>query len=180
MSRNRFKESRNAVTLVELVMAVLLLGLVMISAANVDIASRKFFIATDKEGQLQVRLGAALEHMAKNITLAHGDTVDPGINIVGTGSIEIRLDNGTPQSYTDDVWMRYWQDGEAIRYCVLGGGACVGAVETICRSNVDVLQFTLNSTYPALYVDIVLAGSDVDIAPVTLQTRVFPRSISNN
>lgn len=182
MSLIKVKRNRNAVTLVELVMAVLLLGLVMATAADIDIASRKFFITTDRVGQLQVRLGSAMDHMAKNISLAHGDLLDRGINISGTGTIEIRVDNGAPQSYADDVWMRYRQDMDAIRYCVLSGsgGGCVGAEETICLKNVDGLLFTLISASPQLYVDIVLTGSDVDVAPVTLQTRVFPRCTSNN
>lgn len=182
MSLISAKRNRNGVTLVELVMAVLLLGMVMVIAADIDIASRKFFIATDREGQLQVRLGMAMDHMVKNISLVHGDLLDRGINIPGPGIIEIRVDRGTPQNYTDDEWKRYWQDGAAIHYCVLSGlgGGCVGAEETICWRNVDSLQFTLNSASPQLYVDIVLTGSDVDVVPVTFHTRAFPRCTSNN
>jgi len=185
--------NKKAVTLIELLLAVSLMGLIMLLAANVEKATRTFYFRADRQGQLQVRLSAAMEHMVKNLSLVHGEINNSGIDLAlpGDSQIVFRRDRQvggiyTPQDYTDDAWMRYWRVGDQIMFCQNWdrvGLSCLppATVETICNDNVTNLLFIPQYLAPPrAYVEIRLSGVDVDIPEVTLNTYVFPRSNSNN
>jgi putative endonuclease len=169
-------------TLMELLLAVTLMGFVMLIAANVEVATRTFYFRADRQGQLQVRLSAAMEHMVKNISLAHGQVNNSGINPITANSIAVRLDlTHTPLDYSDDTWVNYRQVGNQIIYCSnWNGAACSVGEETLVTGNVTTLQFTPHFAAPRANLEISITGVDVDIPSVTLHTVVYPRSSSYN
>jgi type II secretory pathway pseudopilin PulG len=182
-------KNRNAVTLIELLLAVSLLGMVMVVAANIDIAARNFYFRADRQGQLQLRLAVAMERMAKDISYAHGDINDPGI-IVGGNSISVRKDiPASPENYADDTWVYYYQAGDRILSCSqLGSGflppdCASSSLETLVAANVTNLQFTPNPYKPTANLEIAITGTDALENPpisVTLHSIVHPRASSQN
>lgn len=121
-----FTKKTSAVTLIELLIAISLLGLVILSTTSVEMFARKQMKTTDMQTQLLNEVSPAIEHIVKNISLGIGDKNDPGIKVYPTGKapyLQIRQDiNKTPSDYSDDIWCEYKSnsfslpDAPSIRY----------------------------------------------------------------
>jgi len=102
---------RKAVTLIEVLIAISLLGFVIISVTTVDLFMRRQFQETDIRAHLLNEISPAMEHMLKNLAQGIGDINNPGINtdsIGGDRAFRVRIDrNNTPHNYADDVWVAY-------------------------------------------------------------------------
>lgn len=107
---NKNLKFKSGVTLVELIIAMSLLGIVVLGATTFDLASRQFLTSSERKTQVLNELTFILEHMNKNVHKATGDISNLGLIIPGGsgGQIWIRQDsNLTPQNYNDDKWLRY-------------------------------------------------------------------------
>jgi len=93
-----------SVTLVELLIAISLLGLVILAATSIDLFARRQLRDTDIRTQLINEISPAMEHMVKNILQGIGDINNPGvIGTHGGNTIQIRQDtNGN--SRADDSY----------------------------------------------------------------------------
>lgn len=182
---------KKGLTLVELLLAVIVMSMIVLTAANVEVASRKMYFSADRQGQLQLRLSIAMEHTVRNISLVHGELNNPGIDVSLPNSIVFRRDQlnagvFTPQDYSDDIWMRYWQDlANNLRFCpawnIVPPAGCSSG-ETVIANNITALQFIPHFTATQSYLEIIITGTDpVDPqATATLRTYVFPRSDSRS
>jgi len=184
------RTNNRALTLTELLLAASLMGLVVITAVNLEMASRGYHFSSDREGRLQVQLSIAMEHMVKNISLVHSDLqrdgTEPGIDIIPPPTnIVFRVDQRsggvfTPQNYDDDLWMSYWQVGNQLVFCAnwnKGSSSCNSPQEVICN-NVTTVQFIPHFSPTEFYLEIILSGIDTGIPTITFHSRVFPRSYS--
>jgi type II secretory pathway pseudopilin PulG len=94
-------------SLLELILAVILMSLIGLSFTSVSVFSRQNVIVADKRTKLQNSITFVLEHMAKNIARAIGDTNNFPINntpVNGETAIEIKIDsnnNGMLDPVTD-------------------------------------------------------------------------------
>ena len=85
------KPSNNrAITLIELIISMILLGMVMLGFYGIDMFSRQQFIATDKRSKVQNEAMFVLSHISKNLLAAIGDFDNPALiitNVSGNTSI---------------------------------------------------------------------------------------------
>jgi len=102
---------KKAVTLVELVIAASLLGLLILAATSLHLFARRQLRETDIKAYLLNRISLAMEHMVKNMIQGIGDRNNPGIIKHDTeGWIKVRLDrnlNGWPDDNGPGDWVAY-------------------------------------------------------------------------
>lgn len=116
---------KKGVTLIELVIAISLLGVILLTATAVDVSVRRFFNASDRSAALQNELNPVLLRMKKDINTAVGQPGNSGIQIqAGNNRIAVRRDvniSGVPNvnsagNYNDDTWTTYALVGNQIQF----------------------------------------------------------------
>jgi len=84
------KEKRNkSVTLLELLIAIVLLSVLVLGLTSIDVFSRHHVISSDRRSKLQNELYLILEHMTKNVGLAIGNEALNGSGTVVNESINV-------------------------------------------------------------------------------------------
>ena len=112
-------EKNKGLTLTELIVSTVILGIVGISINSIDFALRRTHTALSQKASLTTENARILLHLMKNIQLATGDKSNPGLSNgqpFGTYSTAPYLlwvraqnyvnPNPDPNSYTDDIWVR--------------------------------------------------------------------------
>lgn len=91
---------RKSITLVELLIAIVLIGMIVLGLHSIELFSRFHIIASDRQAKLQNEIAYVLEHMSKKMLNAVGNTnaTDPGQRPIATNSIEV---DNTIQIRTD-------------------------------------------------------------------------------
>lgn len=119
---------KKAITLMELLIAVSLIGLLSIGIWSIDLFSRHQLMTSDRRARAQNEASFALEHMAKEIIKAIGDKDNPAANTTAIDTdtairvyVDLAPDGQSPgdgQRGTEgDCWRAY-------RY--RGAGASIG------------------------------------------------------
>ncbi len=131
-----------ALTLVELLIGIALLGVVLLGVGAFDFASRYFLQSNERKTQVVSELSYIVEHLAKYVMQATGDITNQGIVVGGGGTtVRIRNDiNGTPSDYSDDVWRSYTFDSVNHRL-IFDPNTSVGGDEEVLSSRVVVCHF---------------------------------------
>ena len=99
------KNKRNGFTLVELLVALAITGMVLAAVTNLFISSNKLYTVQSKVSNVQQDIRAAMSIMARDIRMAGFDTFegadDSGILNATNSTLQFRYDNasGTPQTY---------------------------------------------------------------------------------
>jgi len=124
MQTNR---NQNGLTLVELLIATVMMGIVMLGVVAIDYTIRRTQKVSSESSEVEARATAAMVHILRNGLLATGYKGNEGIRPVNidtsalgeNDSICIRQDGGSPEIFTDDVWIRYHCDTgtRKIIYC---------------------------------------------------------------
>ena len=191
---------RAGFTLVELMIAVSLVGMIMLALSAVDMASRKFLKTSDYEAKVQNNISPVLEMIVKDISLASGQKSNPGINLVSSSQIRARVDRmylPTPKTYSDDTWIEYNFASNQIqrKECSADiNGAWTGscAAPFTIASNVQACAFTrsiipdpdtLKNPVKIILTARLLANGSPPTPTnpeVTLETSVFPLPSSMN
>jgi Tfp pilus assembly protein PilW len=108
------------VTLVELLVAIILIFVVILGLSSIEIFSRTHLIGSSRRSLLQNELSHSLEHMSKNIVQASGNQLsatNQPIQLI-TNGFSVQIDpNQTPQDLADDL---------IYSYCL----GCVGSAAT--------------------------------------------------
>jgi Tfp pilus assembly protein PilW len=81
----------SGVTLIELIVAVILLSVIILAVMSIDTFGRYHLIGSDRRSRLQNKVAYALEHMQKNIALATGNFSLPTIQSI-TNGFRVRVD----------------------------------------------------------------------------------------
>jgi prepilin-type N-terminal cleavage/methylation domain-containing protein len=82
---------KKAVTLLELLIAIVLLSVVTIGISSIDIFSRSHVLSSQRRTTLQNEASFVLGHMTKEITRAIGNTrIDPAV-VLNINNSEIRI-----------------------------------------------------------------------------------------
>lgn len=95
-----------AVTLLELLVALILLSILVLSISSVVNFSRYHVINADKRARVQNDVSFVLAHMRKSVQRGIGDTNNPPLVTIANG-FKVRVDNNTPGNYNDDRWLNY-------------------------------------------------------------------------
>jgi len=99
-------------TLTELLVASILVGIVMLGVASFSIALKHIQGGTSRSALLAMRTHAAMAKITKDAYATVGDATNPGIKERAMGqdrSICFRKDTNDPSSYTDDTWSCYYR-----------------------------------------------------------------------
>jgi len=120
----------SGVTLLELIIAISLLGVVALAFTSIQSFSQYHAIGSDRRAKVQNELSFILGDMAKNVQRASGDYNNPPIQAV-TNGFRVRVDLNalpTPSNYADDTWYSYVlsgntlsRNGEVLSTRVVGG-----------------------------------------------------------
>jgi hypothetical protein len=116
-----FKKRYAALTLLELIISIILLGVIVIGFSSIELFSRYQVISSDRRSIVQNEAAYVLEHMTKNLSQAIGSVNYPGV-LVGSlysgatpiplsKAIKVRLDrnnNGQADEDTDFAWTLGW------------------------------------------------------------------------
>lgn len=108
-----------SVTLLELIIAIILFGLLILGFTSIDLFSRYHLITSDRRAKLQNEVSYALEHMTKNIGGAIGNANDWAVKVYEDGKgIRIRIDDSSANGMidTNDPWIAYRHEGNEIWY----------------------------------------------------------------
>lgn len=103
--------NQNGITLTELLVASILIGIVMIGVASFSVSIQKLQSATNRSSVIAMRTTAVMNRMVKDAYLAVGDEANRGVvaGSGGTGSICFRHDaDNNPATYTGDDWVCYY------------------------------------------------------------------------
>lgn len=177
-----FSKKKNGMTLTELLMASVLVGIVMLGVASFSVSLNQFQNSTDKSTLIAMKTKAAMARINRDALLAVGDATDPGVyswtNGSNRNSICFRHDlANTPADYSDDTWTCYFH-GNSFNVtrcvdpaagpppaCTNNGQCCGGATEQS-----PLLQLADNASEYAAIVD---ADGDgrMDYIGITFTTR---------
>lgn len=117
---------KKSVTLVEIIIAMMLLTVIVLGAVAFDTTSREFLLSSDRKTKVLNELSLAAGHFARYVPLATGDSNNPGIKVLTPTTLRIRADilNGinrlpqeSPADYTDDIWVSYRTSGNDLQFC---------------------------------------------------------------
>lgn len=150
---------KKSVTLVELILASILLSVVVLSAVSIDMTARYFFRSSDQKVQVLNDVGFLAEHMQTTISHAHGWQADNGYNLAQPTSswLRIRLDGGTPATFGDaaDTWVEYRFNNanNQVTYCSNWNGGCSVAVQTL-SNRIRRMEFSLTASNTGVLLNI--------------------------
>ena len=100
---------RPAMTLIELLLALIFLMVILLAATSFHLSSEEFVRSSQRRAEIINDLAFVLDHLQKNITQATGAVYDPGISWDGT-NLRVRQDLNsvqTPGDFSDDTWQTY-------------------------------------------------------------------------
>jgi Tfp pilus assembly protein PilE len=103
-----------SMTLIELMVSVVIVGVIMLSIQSISIFSWDRLINSDRRSKVQNELSYALEHMSKYVQLATGNINRPAIQLFPPGNptgFLVRVDSMTPSDLSDDAQIKYSLDG---------------------------------------------------------------------
>ncbi|MBM3245514.1 MAG: type II secretion system protein [Candidatus Omnitrophica bacterium] len=123
--------SKKSVTLLELLIAMVLLGVVVLTFASIENFGRFHTINASKRAKVQNEVTFTLEHIGKNMRRAVGDINNPPIQRLADG-VRIRIDANTPATpgiFTDDVFFDYRLSANTLNF------SCIPAGDPRCPSD---------------------------------------------
>ena len=99
-----------ALTLVELLVATAIIGIVLIGVVSVDYAIRQSEQTASHSTLVSMRTSMAMSRITKDAALAAGDLSNPGIYTYESAlplrrTLCVRQDVNDPNIYTDDTWI---------------------------------------------------------------------------
>ncbi|MEW6100748.1 MAG: prepilin-type N-terminal cleavage/methylation domain-containing protein [Candidatus Omnitrophota bacterium] len=114
------RTNSNAVTLIELLVALILLGVIVLGLSSLDIFSRFHVISADRRAKIQNEVSLAIEHMTKELADATGNEVAQGTDaVIVTNATQLSFNVDTNQDGIADLWRAYRRDAASsqIWYC---------------------------------------------------------------
>ncbi len=178
-------------TLTEILVATMLVGIVMLGAVSVDYAVRSARKSASQDSSLSIRTQATLVRITRDASAAVGDFSSPGIDDTTGGALCMRKElGGDLNTYDDDQWICYWKSVTKIYRCertiAAGPGACATSdaeVGTVCSAaSCFTYDFVLDLPSAQIYLDVSLTGRTdpsqtfhaINNPEYTASTRVYP------
>ncbi len=198
------KLSLTGLTLIELLIAIGLLSVIILAISNMDLFTRFHTISADRRVKLQNDASFILEHMAKEINKAIGDTnnsaVDTSSTIEGNTAVQVWIDyNQNGRRDAGDREIAYRFTGSPTAYQIKWCPECANGPCTNCNPNwnsTEILSSRINSFTPTFssgnnFVDIQLtacwdpdevsyACGTPDNPEVVMRTKIKMPSVSTH
>ena len=175
------KNPRAAITLLELIIAITLLGVIVIGFSSIELFSRSQVLSTDRKTQVQNEVSYALEHMSRNVLQGVGDSATRPLAQFGTNGFSVRIEPtpATPGNIGDDIRMSYTLTGNSLLWT-----SSAGANEILSNRLMSGVSFTaMPSTLPVspngLYINFSDNYTVVEIGLVGRYNPVQPASLDN-
>jgi hypothetical protein len=184
-----------SVTLVELLISIVLIGLVILGLSNIELFCRNQLLSSERRLKVQNDASFVLEHMAKYVIRAVNR---PGVDAVifpTADSFRVSVDvnrNGVLDEgpVNPDNWIAYSYDTNELRYCsnmsFSDPGNCEVAEETL-STHINQADIIYDNTTNYLQVNIITCW-DPDGNPepcgsiknpsISLQSRIYLPSVS--
>ena len=163
--------NRRAVTLLELILAIVLMSLIVLGFTSINTFSRQNVIMAGNRAKLQNSITFVLEHMGRNIARAIGDVNNPPVSFPVTdnctdSAIRIRIDSdndGMLNTSTDKlIDYSYNITNKELRYysnytnCSNCSVSCYEVIANKITSNLNTTYVTYSNT--SNYITIDLSG----------------------
>jgi len=101
-----------AITLMELIVAISLLGVIILGVASFDLGSRQMFKSSERKTQVMNEAALILDRIAKDAIMGIGDVGNPAITTTAT-TLNIVQDDGNGVREASDVVISYVFDNGA-------------------------------------------------------------------
>lgn len=101
---------KKGLSLVELMISLVLMGVIVLGAAAFDSASRRLLASSETKTEVLNKLTFVLDHINKNVSIAIGDNVVSANRAISVLDLIVRIRqdiNGTPENYGDDRYVTY-------------------------------------------------------------------------
>lgn len=169
---------RNGLTLTELLVSTILIGIVMTGVAAFSLFVKQARDSTGLGTILAVQTAAAMHYIAEDAAKAVGDSSNRGV-VFSAPSICFRHDVNDPASYADDLWQCYWYDApsDALWKCGPRAGGLPVPPADFAACDAAGSAFKLVTLNPALtdYFEVVDdAAGRFQYADITLNTIANP------
>jgi type II secretory pathway pseudopilin PulG len=179
---------KNAMTLTELIIASVLMGIMMVGLVSVDLAVRNSRATATADTAVAIQTQAAMLRITNDAMKAVGNSSNPGVSSAA-GFLCFRHDtDNDPNTFSGDTWVCYDKDENDIdrctpsvpEHCTLSS---TGYESVLLGKTSDfTYNFFLDSTTKKLYVDISMTNRfDTTVAahPITnpdytISTHVSP------
>jgi prepilin-type N-terminal cleavage/methylation domain-containing protein len=199
---HKIHQTNNGMTLTELLVASVLVGIVMLAVLSFGLAIRQMQGSTSRSVILTMRTKAAMARIAGDAISAVGDQTNRGVAAFTTGSsrsICFRQDGGDPSRYNDDNWVCYYKDiNDRLWHCNEPSNPAEVPVNTMAKCNnggasdylldindavfANFFNIQLNAGGRLEYIELILAGvydrSDpihpIENPEYTVTTRISP------
>lgn len=106
---------KQAVTLIELLIAIALLSVITIGFSSINLFSQHHTISASRRADLQNDVSFAIAHMGKYVQQGVGDLTNPPLEQRATDGFRVRVDlkpTPTPGILDDDLWFNYYLDAD--------------------------------------------------------------------
>ncbi len=120
ISPNDTIRNKKALSLTELLVSSVLIGIVMVGVAAFSLATKQTRDSTSRATVLSIQTAAALNFVKADAMKAVGDNVNRGVVTGSQGtsrSICFRHDDNDPTSYAGDTWQCYFSDSSLLYRC---------------------------------------------------------------
>jgi prepilin-type N-terminal cleavage/methylation domain-containing protein len=169
------RRKQNGLTLAELLITTVIIGVVMIGMVSVDYAVRSSDQQQTRTSLVALRTSAALQDIVTTATQAFGDSATRCVQMGNlttdaTNYICIYRDSGTPSDYSDDSWQCYTRRGTDVHKCTRTLASDKGA----CAATDPVIGAVTIDTFDAPDTPVVVATSPDFYFQVTLKSRFDP------
>jgi len=191
----KLAHNRKALTLIELLIAVILISVLLLAVISMDRFTRHHMVSSDRRSKLQNEVSLAIDHMSKNILNAIGDTVRPPFNFRADG-FTVQVDtsgNGQLDVGTDAIY-GYRLSNNQLLFCSnvvnVTTGTCNSGQEEVISNRITALTVDQKDETGAIKVNrcnlIVQArwnpalGRGPDNPEVNMQASLVAHSVSSN
>ena len=185
-----FISANNGMTLTELIMAAILVGVVAVGALSVDYALRSARNNVHSDSMLTSSTTNVMERIRRDAAAASGSSADPGV-LTNATYLCLRIDNRDFNNAADDLWACYSQNGTNLYRCLFDSfapGACAVDNDNLIGTAVaGGFTYTFVMSATDLYLDVTLinrfpnpgsAANPITNPEYRLDSRVYPDSHS--
>ena len=118
---SRLFRNKTGITLIEVVIAVLLMSVIFLGVSNLYVASRKFYIASSNKTIIGSEAQYAIQHIYKNVMQAIGDETSPpgtsAIYVPSAERVDFMINNSDPitrSNYSTVTMYSYYKSGDTL------------------------------------------------------------------
>ena len=116
---------KKAISLIELVLAMSVIGVIMLATTNLETTARRFLSASDRVAQVMNEANYVMDHIQKYVCRTDGyvDTagafigVDPDPPFINATSLSVNIDeDNNPADFASDTTVTYSLNGNAVEF----------------------------------------------------------------